>query len=379
MQLAVYLAGAIVAVLVLEHSVPGGWSRRSAPSPRGAGKFRMLDWSRNLSSTYTVMVRRDRRLLSHLVGSHGRSDQLIVQRLLAARSQRAGPACHHEQRDRGLLPVLAVPAHRRDAVCVLRHASSRPAFCAHRHGVSCVLIATHMPHVVSLADLIIAAILAAAMSNLSAALNSLSSTTIIDFPLHAHGAPLDRGAPRTAFSRVVTIGWALVLVRTWRCWRCHGGRVLEMGLSIASVAYGSLLGVFLLAGALEDRVGTRRHGRHGLLGPVLGTCICGSLPKRPLHLVRSSGKHGNAHDWFRGEPAHARSPHRSGRSRLANNHFGGSYRKFRMFSVDGCVRLPWCTASCCCPRMHNRPETRPIRIRVRRSCARSLTPSCREL
>jgi len=36
----------------------------------------------------------------------------------------------------------------------------------------------------------------------------------------------------------------------------HGGKVLEMGLSIASVAYGSLLGVFLL-GVLSARASER--------------------------------------------------------------------------------------------------------------------------
>jgi len=45
----------------------------------------------------------------------------------------------------------------------------------------------------------------------------------------------------------------------------HGGRVLEMGLSIASVAYGSLLGVFLLG------VLTRRATESGaMLGMLCG-------------------------------------------------------------------------------------------------------------
>jgi SSS family solute:Na+ symporter len=45
----------------------------------------------------------------------------------------------------------------------------------------------------------------------------------------------------------------------------HGGKVLEMGLSIASVAYGSLLGVFLL-GTL-----TRRASEHGaMVGMLFG-------------------------------------------------------------------------------------------------------------
>jgi len=45
----------------------------------------------------------------------------------------------------------------------------------------------------------------------------------------------------------------------------NGGKVLEMGLSIASVAYGSLLGVFLL-GVLTKRASERG----AMLGMVIG-------------------------------------------------------------------------------------------------------------
>ena len=50
---------------------------------------------------------------------------------------------------------------------------------------------------------------------------------------------------------MATVGWGLVLFVLAIAAR-GGGKVLEMGLSIASVAYGSLLGVFLL-GVLTHR------------------------------------------------------------------------------------------------------------------------------
>jgi Na+/proline symporter len=98
-----------------------------------------------------------------------------------------------------------------------------------------------MPH--GLSGLLIAAILAAAMSNLSAALNSLSSTVIVDF--YARIAPRATEEHRVRLSRLVTAAWAVLLFLLALLAR-RGGRVLELGLSIASVAYGSLLGVFLL-------------------------------------------------------------------------------------------------------------------------------------
>jgi Na+/proline symporter len=105
------------------------------------------------------------------------------------------------------------------------------------------------------AGLVIAAILAAAMSNLSAALNALASTTVLDLwrPLAASGAGAGDDARWLRLSRYATVVWGVVLfgvalvARQW-------GSVLQAGLSIASIVYGSLLGVFLL-GLLTKRVG----------------------------------------------------------------------------------------------------------------------------
>ena len=101
------------------------------------------------------------------------------------------------------------------------------------------------------AGLVIAAILAAAMSNLSAALNSLASTTIMDFV-----KPMTRPRSETGYlklARGATVVWGAVLFGIGLVAR-HWGSVLEAGLSIASVIYGGLLGVFLL-GMLTRRVG----------------------------------------------------------------------------------------------------------------------------
>jgi Na+/proline symporter len=104
-----------------------------------------------------------------------------------------------------------------------------------------------MPPVVR--GIMIAAILAAAMSNLSAALNSLSSSAIIDFYMRLRPAATERD--RLLLSRSATIVWGLVLFLLAIVSR-SGGRVVEVGLAIASVAYGALLGTFLL-GALTRR------------------------------------------------------------------------------------------------------------------------------
>jgi Na+/proline symporter len=57
-------------------------------------------------------------------------------------------------------------------------------------------------------------------------------------------------------SRLATVGWALVLfVLAWIALH-KAGRVVEVGLQIASVAYGALLGVFML-GVLTRRANQR--------------------------------------------------------------------------------------------------------------------------
>jgi len=94
------------------------------------------------------------------------------------------------------------------------------------------------------AGLLIAAILAAAMSNLSAALNSLSSSSMVDF--YFRFRPDADEKRRLRWSRLATIAWAIVLFGLAVIALHHVGRVVEVGLQIASVAYGALLGVFLL-------------------------------------------------------------------------------------------------------------------------------------
>jgi Na+/proline symporter len=102
-----------------------------------------------------------------------------------------------------------------------------------------------------LAGLAIAAILAAAMANLSAALNSLSSTVVVDFLHGGAAAGGERGAVRRA--RAATVAWAAVLVGIAYAAR-HSHSVLEAGLAIAAIPSGALLGVFLL-GVLTGRPG----------------------------------------------------------------------------------------------------------------------------
>ena len=99
-----------------------------------------------------------------------------------------------------------------------------------------------LPH--GLSGLLIAAILAAAMATLSAALNSLSSTVVVDF-FHAPSRGMsERKSLRLA--RVATVFWGAVLLAVAIGARYSTKSVLETGLTVGSIPSGALLGVFLL-------------------------------------------------------------------------------------------------------------------------------------
>jgi Na+/proline symporter len=122
-------------------------------------------------------------------------------------------------------------------------------------------IVSEMPQ--GIAGLLIAAILAAAMSNLSAALNSLSSSTVMDFYLRFR--PHSSDEQRIRVSRISTLFWSVTLFGLAVITQLGGQRVLELGLSIASIPYGGLLGVFLL-GTLTSRV----DERSAIIGMICG-------------------------------------------------------------------------------------------------------------
>lgn len=242
-QLAIYVGGTIVGFFTLIHLVPGGWPAIHAATS-AAGKLQVLDFSLNFFKTYTFWA--------GLIGgmflttaTHG-TDQLLVQRLLAARSERESKAALLSS---GVVVLaqftlfLLVGA----GLWVFYRMFPPSLPFARTDNVFPTFIVEHMPHGIS--GLLIAAILAAAMSNLSAALNSLSSTTMIDFYLRHRPQTTDR--TRLALSRGATIVWGVVLFALAMASRGRG-KVLELGLSIASVAYGGLLGVFLL-GLLTKR------------------------------------------------------------------------------------------------------------------------------
>jgi SSS family transporter len=237
-QMIIYMGGTLVAVLTLGTHVPGGWQHIHAVAG-AAGRFHLFHFALNLTETYTFWAG----VLGGTfltMASHG-TDQLMVQRMLAARNLRQSQIALLSS---GVVIFFQFTLFLLIGAGLYVFYGLHPTTFASADRIFPTFIVREMP--IGIAGLLVAAILAAAMSNLSAALNSLSSTTVVDFYMHLRPHADDR--ERMLISRSSTVVWAFILfaIAVYSIHAGGKGHVVEIGLSIASVAYGALLGVFLL-------------------------------------------------------------------------------------------------------------------------------------
>ena len=241
-QFLLYFSGSLAGFFILLHKIPGGWES-VVHAAAGTHKFRIFDFSFSLmnpAKTYTFW--------SGVIGggfltmaTHG-TDQTIVQRLLAAKSEReskmallaSGVVIFFQF---ALFLILGVMLYTWHGAPVIYPGQSYD-------GVFPDFIVSAMPS--GMRGIMIAAIVAVAMSNASGSLNSLAASTVIDFhELRGNSIPTGHSPQNMLrLSRWMTLVWGVVLavLGTFQ-W----GPLLEAGLTIASITFGSLLGLFLLA------------------------------------------------------------------------------------------------------------------------------------
>jgi SSS family transporter len=250
-QLVIYVGGSLLAAYELLHLVPGGWPAVAANAAE-TDKFRLLSFSTDTGVPFTFWAG----LLGGTfltMASHG-TDQLLVQRLLTCRDKRdsqkalvfSGVVVFFQFALFLFIGVL-LSAYYKFFPLTTKLTSNDEIFPT--------FIVQRLPH--GIAGLVIAAIFAAAMSNLSGSLNSLSSSTVLD--LYRPLVNPDAGDEHyLKLSRWFTAAWGVVLIfiaivaRGW-------GSVFTVGLTIASLVYGPMLGAFLLG------VLTRRANQVGVM------------------------------------------------------------------------------------------------------------------
>ena len=235
LQAGVYLLGGAAAIVLIGRIAPAGWHGILGDAA-AAGKLRVID-------VYTG-VDRPQTLFAGLIGgaflamaSHG-ADQLIVQRLLSARSLRDA--------QRAVIGSgIAVFAQFTLFlfIGIGLWAVMRGRTFAAPDAVFPTFIVERMP--VGLLGLVVAAIVAATMSTHAGAINSLAAATTHDIylPLTKRSAD-DPRALRTG--KLFALAWGVVLTLGALLFRTQGTPAVVVALGIASFTYGGLLGGFFL-------------------------------------------------------------------------------------------------------------------------------------
>lgn len=254
-QLIIYVGGSLLAAFMLIKLVPGGWTEIARQAAEN-NKFQVISfkWDFSLPFTFWAGILGGTFLT---MASHG-TDQLLVQRLFTCRNQRDSQKALIFS---GFFVFLQFALFLLIGVMLFAYDKFYPMTKLKDDDVYPRFIVERLPHGIS--GLVIAAIFAAAMSNLSGSLNSLASTTVLDFY-----KPLINPKASDEFllklSRWLTASWGVILIfiailaKDW-------GSVFTVGLTIASLVYGTLLGAFLLG------VLTRRANQLGVIIGMLAS------------------------------------------------------------------------------------------------------------
>src|SRR5438132_907822 len=174
-QTVIYAGGTLVGLFTILHLVPGGWPAIHNVAET-AGKLRVFDFAPDFWRPYTFWAG----VLGGTfltTASHG-TDQLIVQRLLAARGRRQSVTALLSS---GVAILFQFALFLMVGIMLSAFYQIPSSHFGKADRIYPTFVDSKMPHGIS--GLLVAAILAAAMSNLSAALNSLSSSSLLDFYL----------------------------------------------------------------------------------------------------------------------------------------------------------------------------------------------------
>ncbi len=286
MQMAIYIGGAIIALIILLNRVPQGLAAVNQYAAQGVNKFNLfnLDFGGSISGFFSEPYT----LVSSLIGgtflsmaSHG-TDQLIVQRLLATRSLKDSKKALIGS---GIIVIFQFALFLFVGLLLFAFYKGGSLGMAELPFTKADEI---FPHFIiyqlpaGLKGLIIAGLFAAAMSTLAGSMSSLSSSAMNDLYKPYFGKKGD-AQQDLKVSRILTIFWAVVLVLVAFMFIRVLQSVVELALSIASITYGGLLGTFLL-GALFKHIDQKAAiwgfttGIVTMLSVIVIPHICGAAP-----------------------------------------------------------------------------------------------------
>jgi SSS family transporter len=246
LQFAVYMVGGIVALLIIVGRIPGHWQHLHAFAMENH-KLRLFDFTWDQTSEYTFLAGIIGGAFLTL-GTHG-TDQLMVQRYLAARSFRDAARALILS---GVVVIVQFALFLLVGIALACFFQQFPAPEAIERGDAAFaeFIVHHMPR--GLAGLTLAAVFAAAMSTLSSSLNSSATVAVCDFG--SFGDTTKSSTNGLLWCKRMTVVFGVIQIAVAVAAQYYSESVVKDALAIAGLVAGMLLGVFLL-GTLTRRVG----------------------------------------------------------------------------------------------------------------------------
>lgn len=262
LQMFIYLGGAIAAIFALVAQLPQGFSTL-AGLEHLSEKLNIIRWGfdADLGSFFSTPYTFVGSVLGGAflsMASHG-TDQLIVQRLLTT------PSLKDSQRaiiTSGIIVMIQFAIFLFIGILLYAFYGGVKM---DPNEVFTQYIIHSMPSGVS--GLIIAGLLAAAMSTLAGSINALASATMFDF-FKPYFANLSTDRHDLTLSRFVTFLWCALIIGSALFFMNTSKPVVELALSIASFTYGGLLGTFLLGVLFK-----RPQQRDALVGLAAGILV----------------------------------------------------------------------------------------------------------
>jgi len=245
-QFVVYTAGALAALALLIDKTPGGWSALSEAAA-SAGKWRLFDFDLDLTNPHVFWAG----LIGGAFltfGTHG-ADQMMVQRYLCARDQRAASWALGLS---GVVVLLQFGLFLVIGVALWVHYQGGAVF-ERADEIFATFIVEETPPV--LRGLLLGAVFSAAMSTLSSSLNSSATTAVLDLYVPTAEPEAD-SARRLTLVRRMTIVFGVIQIAIGIAGQWTVDAVVNNVLAIAGFTTGIILGVFFL-GVFTRRVGQR--------------------------------------------------------------------------------------------------------------------------
>ncbi len=243
-QMVLYVLGGLITIAVITASVGWTW----LPDAAEAGKLTMFVFDGNPISAEGTLIPSLIGGAVFAMASHG-SDQLIVQRLLACRTKAEAQKALIWS---GVVVFVQFVIFLAVGLALWSYyggASASSLGLTRDDEVFPHFIVEGLP--AGLSGLLLAGILAAAMSTLSSSLSALASSTVTDVYGRLKKTPMtDRQGLRVG--RWATIGWGLAFIAPATVFQSDEGNIVILALGIAGITYGGLLGAFIF-GILNRR------------------------------------------------------------------------------------------------------------------------------